>query len=199
MQHDETTGPGAHAFASVLTAAQAGAGWARTIIWTEHSGQVTAFLTARGVREPEDLTSEVFIDLFAALPRFEGDAAALRGLLFSIAYRRMVDEFRSRSRRGHTEELGEDIDPRRAPSAADEAERRLGDAAALRMLDGLPPDQRDVLTLRIVADLPIEQVARILGKRPDAVKQLQRRGLERLRKQIARTRHFSPPSDDGSE
>jgi RNA polymerase sigma-70 factor (ECF subfamily) len=65
------------------------------------------------------------------------------------------------------------------------------------MLDALPPDQRDVLTLRIVADLPIDQVALILGKRPDAVKQLQRRGLERLRKNLARTRHLFGPSDDG--
>lgn len=199
MLDEETIGSGAHAFESVLAAAQAGAGWARTLIWTEHAGQVTAFLTARGAREPEDLASEVFIDLFAALPRFEGDAAALRGFLFSIAYRRLVDELRSRTRRGRSEELDEGSDPRRAPSAAEEAERRLGDAAALRMLDALPPDQRDVLTLRIVADLPIEQVARILGKRPDAVKQLQRRGLERLRRNLSGTRHLFGPRDDGRE
>jgi RNA polymerase sigma-70 factor (ECF subfamily) len=197
MRGEEKVGSGAHSFDAILTAAQAGAGWARTIIWTEHAGQVTAFLAARGAREPEDLASEVFIELFAALPRFTGDAAALRGFLFSIAYRRLVDEFRTRARRRHTTELDEATDPRRAPSAAEEAERRLGDAAALRMLDALPPDQRDVLTLRIVADLPIDQVALILGKRPDAVKQLQRRGLERLRKNLARTRHLFGPSDDG--
>jgi RNA polymerase sigma-70 factor (ECF subfamily) len=197
MRGEEKIGSGAHAFDAILAAAQAGAGWARTIIWTDHAGQVTAFLAARGAREPEDLASEVFIELFAALPRFTGDAAALRGFLFSIAYRRLVDEFRARARRGRTEELDEASDPRRAASAAEEAERRLGDAAALRMLDALPPDQRDVLTLRIVADLPIEQVALILGKRPDAVKQLQRRGLERLRRDLARTRHLFDPSDDG--
>jgi RNA polymerase sigma-70 factor (ECF subfamily) len=45
----------------------------------------------------------------------------------------------------------------------------------------LAPDQRDVLLLRIVADCTIDQIARILGKRPGAVKALQRRGLAALR------------------
>jgi RNA polymerase sigma-70 factor (ECF subfamily) len=48
----------------------------------------------------------------------------------------------------------------------------------------LPDDQRDVLLLRIVADLTVEQVAAVLGKTVPAVKGLQRRALTTLRRDI---------------
>jgi RNA polymerase sigma factor (sigma-70 family) len=53
------------------------------------------------------------------------------------------------------------------------------------VLEVLTPDQRDVVLLRMLADLSVERTAEIVGKRPGAVKQLQRRGLERLGKDLA--------------
>ena len=50
-------------FASVLAAAQRGEPWACTHLWVEHAPAVAAFLNARGSREPEDLTSDVFCPL----------------------------------------------------------------------------------------------------------------------------------------
>jgi RNA polymerase sigma-70 factor (ECF subfamily) len=55
-------------------------------------------------------------------------------------------------------------------------------AEARDLVEGLTLDQRDVLVLRIFGELPLEQVAEILGKRPGAVKALQRRGLDALRR-----------------
>jgi RNA polymerase sigma-70 factor (ECF subfamily) len=52
------------------------------------------------------------------------------------------------------------------------------------LLAGLTLDQRDVLVLRIFGELPLEQVAEILGKRLGAVKALQRRGLDALRRNL---------------
>ncbi len=52
------------------------------------------------------------------------------------------------------------------------------------LLGALSPDQRDVLLLRIVADLTVEQVSEALGKAPGAVQQLQRRGLTALRRRL---------------
>jgi len=51
-----------------------------------------------------------------------------------------------------------------------------------RLLDQLSPDQRDVLVLRIVADLSVEQTAAVVGKSYEAVKALQRRGLASLKR-----------------
>lgn len=186
-------------FASVLAAAQTGARWACTQLWVEYSPVVAAFLRARGSREPDDLTSEVFLAVFDSLRDFRGDRAAFRSFVFSIAYRRLVDEFRMRARRGDTAPLTDSDDPRRASSAEEVAEARLGDRAALALLDALSPDQRDVMVLRIVADLTVEQVAEVLDKRVGAVKALQRRAIENLRKKVGATRTPASPSRDSGE
>jgi RNA polymerase sigma-70 factor (ECF subfamily) len=55
----------------------------------------------------------------------------------------------------------------------------------IRLINELPVDQRSVLLLRLVADLPTAEVAQILGKSQGAVKALHRRGLTALRKRIA--------------
>ncbi len=190
---------GDEAFASVLVAAQAGASWACTRLWSDYAPAVAAFVSARGSREPDDLTSEVFLTVFDRLAEFRGDAAAFRSFVFSIAYRRLVDELRMRGRRGESVELLAEEDPRRASSAEEEAAARLGDQRAIAMIASLPADQRDVMALRIVADLTVEQVAEVLGKRPGAVKALQRRALERLRKKLAETRTPDAPANDSEE
>ncbi|MGR0318651.1 RNA polymerase sigma factor [Agromyces sp. ZXT2-3] len=190
---------GAEQFASVLLAAQAGARWANTRLWNDHAPAVAAFLRARGSREPEDLTSEVFLAVFDRLGDFDGGAADFRAYVFTIAYRRLADELRRRSRRGDTAEWSQELDDRRAPSAEEEAVGRLGDRSARDLIDSLAPDQRDVMVLRIIGDLTVEQVAQVLGKRPGAVKALQRRALESLRRKIASGRTPGRRSVDGRE
>ena len=64
------------------------------------------------IHEPEDLTSEVFLAVFDQLDRFRGGEAEFRTFVFTIAYRRLVDELRPRSNRGIHEEW--DDEPRRA-------------------------------------------------------------------------------------
>jgi RNA polymerase sigma-70 factor (ECF subfamily) len=54
------------------------------------------------------------------------------------------------------------------------------------LLASLSPDQRDVLLLRVIADLSIEDVAAALGKRQGAIKALQHRALASLRRQLDR-------------
>lgn len=185
----------AESFPAVLLAAQSGASWACTNLWVDHAPAVTAFLRARGSSEPEDLTSEVFLAVFDQLDRFRGGEAEFRTFVFTIAYRRLVDELRKRSKLGHHVEWTEELDDRRSPSAEHEAMGRLADASARAVLDELPADQRNVMVLRIVADLTVEQVGEILGKRPGAVKALQRRALQALRKKFSAGR--TPPAAFG--
>ncbi len=64
----------------------------------------------------------------------------------------------------------------------------IGTRRVLDLLDGIGAEQRDVLMLRFVADLTIEQVAAAVGKSPGAVKQLQRRGLAAVRQVLAQQR-----------
>ena len=124
------------------------------------------------MRDPEGLTGDVFVSVTEKLPRFRGDDAALRRWVFTIAHNRRIDEIRRTSRRQET--LVEDPE---VLGAVDALPFDPGLAAALGRLTA---DQREVLVLRYVADLPIGVVARITGRRPGAVKMLQARGLEAL-------------------
>jgi RNA polymerase sigma-70 factor (ECF subfamily) len=52
----------------------------------------------------------------------------------------------------------------------------------------LTEDQRDVLSLRVIGNLSLEETAQVVGKRVGAVKALQRRGLIALRDHLERNR-----------
>ncbi|NKX49929.1 sigma-70 family RNA polymerase sigma factor, partial [Arthrobacter deserti] len=62
----------------------------------------------------------------------------------------------------------------------------LAESDVGHQLKALNPDQREVLLLRIVADLSVEQVASIMGRSAGSIKQLQRRGLHKLKTLIER-------------
>lgn len=176
----------AEEFTSVLTAAQAGAGWALERLYRDLAPSVAGYLRAQGAVEPEDLTSEVFIGVFRAIERFRGEEREFRSWVFTIAHRRLTDERRRRSRRpspspletGGTTEVGGDVE--------DDALARLATARVQELCARLVTDQRDVLLLRLVGGLTVEQVAQALGKSPGATKALQRRGLEALRRELQR-------------
>lgn len=174
----------ASGFDHVLAAARSGEHWACREIWTRYSSAVGSFLAVRGAREPEDLTSEVFLAVFSALAKFEGDEGGLRALIFTIAHRRLADEFRRRARRPDCYAWDESTDRRSTASAEQLALDDVGTAWARDLIEALSADQRDVLMLRIFGDLTVEQVAQLLGKPTGAVKALQRRGLNALRKKL---------------
>ena len=69
--------------------------------------------------------------------------------------------------------------------AAEEALARIGTERVERILESLSEDQRAVLLLRFVGDMSIDDIASTIGKRPGAVKALQRRGLAAVRRQLA--------------
>ena len=168
-------------FHGVLTAAQAGSGWALERIWTAYAGRVAGYLRLQGAAIPDDLTSEVFIGAFRTIGTFSGDEAAFRSWLFTIAHRRLQDHRRAAVRRPDPQPL-EAHEPRPAASAEVEALRLEADARVRALCDRLVQDQRDVLLLRLVGGFTVEEVGTTLGKSAGAVKALQRRGLAALRK-----------------
>jgi RNA polymerase sigma-70 factor (ECF subfamily) len=99
----------------------------------------------------------------------------------------LQDERRRLARQPHLTEM----DPELSPPGGDterEALEALGEQWVWRISARLSADQRTVLLLRVVADLTAEEVAQITGKTEGAVRALQRRGLEALRRMIASER-----------
>jgi RNA polymerase sigma factor (sigma-70 family) len=161
--------------------AQRGESWALTEIWHRYSPAVMAYLRGRGVADAEDMTSEVFLQVFRRIDRFKGGEADLRTFVFSVAHARYVDDRRRLARRGVEAEFVAEAHDGIAPSAESDAHTALGTERVRTLIEALVPDQRDVLLLRIVADLSLEQTAEVLGKTVGAVKSLQHRGLAVLR------------------
>lgn len=170
-------GLGEDVFPDVIAAARLGQPWALDALYRAYAGAVTGYVRARTSAEAEDLVSEVFTSALTSLDRFAGGEPDFRGWLFTIAQRRVVDDLRRRSRRVETTSYEPDNDDRVVGSAELASLDCLGEQWVRRVLGELVPNQRDVLLLRILADLTVEQVAETLGKSVGAVKQLQRRGL----------------------
>lgn len=172
-------------FAQVLAHAQEGSPPACQWIYESLAGRVAGYLRLHGSREPDDLTSEVFLKVFDHLRDFEGDEPGFRSWVFTIAHRLLIDEHRRQSRRPQTVELSipvtESVPGGNAETDAFEA---IADQRVTAVLDDLAPEQREVLSLRIVGDLTIDQIAEVLGKSPGAVKSLQHRGVAALRRRL---------------
>jgi len=175
------------AFDSVITAARVGADWAWAELYDDLAPLVFGYLRGRGAAEPEDLTGEVFLHMVRDIGSFEGDEREFRSWTLSIAHHRLLDDIRFRKRRP-AEPASEEVDRQtvRGGDVETEALSSLGSDRVLRLIQTLSPDQRDVLLLRMLADLTIEEIARILDKKVGAVKALQRRGLANLRKTVSR-------------
>jgi len=175
------------AFEEALAAAKGGAEWGVTALYRDLQPPLLAYLRALEPTDAEDLASDVWLGIGRNLPAFEGDEAAFRGWAFSIARRRIVDLRRRRGRR--------QTEPAPAETFAGIAGSDDPEAAALGVLGAddvrrgivelLPPDQADVILLRVVGGLDASQVADVLDKRPGAVRVLQHRALRRLAKLLA--------------
>jgi RNA polymerase sigma factor (sigma-70 family) len=161
------------------------AAWTELYRWL--SPQLLGYLRARGAAEPEDVLGEVFVQAVRDLGSFTGDEHDFRAWVFSIAHHRLIDEARRSARRPvepvPTEEL---IDHVGTFDAETEAMARIGAGEVTRLLATLSEDQKSVLLLRVLGQLTVPEVARVVGKRPGAVKQLQRRAIARLRKELGR-------------
>jgi RNA polymerase sigma factor (sigma-70 family) len=154
-------------------------------IYRDYSPVVLGYVKAHGVEDAEAVTQDVFLALLPQLATARGGAAGIRTLLFSIAHARCVDNHRRRARQPDLIEYHADADRRSSASAEDAVLASVGYDGALSILAILGEDQREVLFLRIIADLPLDQVATIMQKSVGAVKQLQRRALLALKEHPA--------------
>jgi RNA polymerase sigma factor (sigma-70 family) len=148
---------------------------------------VLGYLTARGVDDAESVTHDVFLAALPLITDEHSDPPAAKPLIFTIAHARVVDHYRKKARTPVSVSYVAEADERTTVSAEQSVLDNAQHSEAIQLLNALSEDQREVMLLRVVADLPIEQVATIMGRSPGSVKQLQRRALAALRDQVAAT------------
>jgi RNA polymerase sigma-70 factor (ECF subfamily) len=168
-------------FPGVLSAAVSGDEGAFARLWRDAHPPLLRYLRVVAGDAAEDVGAEVWLEVARKLRRFEGTEPQFRGWLFTLARRRVIDMRRSGTRRpvrltANVEELDRPATDDTAAAALD----NLSTEEALALIATLPSQQAEVIMLRVIAGLDVAQVARIIGKRPGAVRAAAHRGLRVL-------------------
>jgi RNA polymerase sigma-70 factor (ECF subfamily) len=127
----------------------------------------------------EDLTQEVYLSALRAM-RSRGEALG-SGWLMVTARNAFLQRLRSQSRRERREEAVVVVGRAGAPATTDHAGAVSDQDEARRLLAGLSPDQRVAFVLRHADDLPVAEIARLLGRSPRATQSLLQRAEGRVR------------------
>ncbi|MFD5819661.1 RNA polymerase sigma factor [Streptomyces sp. NPDC127038] len=135
--------------------------------------------------DAEDVASDAWLEIARDLGRFRGDGAGFRGWTATIARHRALDHLRRLRVRPRGTTLEQDaLNLPDRHSTQDEALESLSTEYALELVAGLPRDQAEAVLLRVVVGLDGPAAARVLGKRPGAVRTSAHRGLKRLARQL---------------
>jgi RNA polymerase sigma-70 factor (ECF subfamily) len=150
--------------------------------------RITRYVSSRvtGTQEAEDITNTIFEKAFAAIGRYEPSPAQFSTWLYTIAQNTIIDHYRKR-RLPQVDDAEAQLfaitDPDVGPEGSlllDERRRFLYQAVMQ-----LTPEQRQVVGCRFFFNLSVYEVAQMTGKTEGAVKALQFRALERLRRMLA--------------
>lgn len=135
--------------------------------------------------EAEDVAADAWLEIARDLGRFRGDGAGFRGWTATIARHRALDHLRRQRVRPRPATLEQDVLELPGPhSTHEQALESLSTEYALGLVRGLPRDQAEAVLLRVVVGLDGPAAARVLGKRPGAVRTAAYRGLKRLAREL---------------
>ncbi|MER7689159.1 RNA polymerase sigma factor [Streptomyces sp. NPDC097610] len=135
--------------------------------------------------DAEDVASDAWLEIARDLGRFKGDGAGFRGWTATIARHRALDHLRRQKVRPRATGLENDVlELPDTHSTHDQALESLSTERALELVARLPRDQAEAVLLRVVVGLDGPAAARVLGKRPGAVRTAAHRGLKRLAQQL---------------
>lgn len=132
--------------------------------------------------EAEDLAAQTFLRAWEAIDRYQVRGAPFVSWLLRIAHNLGVSHLRARRETSQIHDGIVDDKMRRDPESAYQqtAEEELVREAILRLRD----EQRQVIILRFIEDLDYREVAEIIGKSVAAIRVIQHRALNSLRKQM---------------
>jgi RNA polymerase sigma factor (sigma-70 family) len=153
----------------------------------EHRTAVYAFLRASlGPDDADDCFQETFLAALRAYPELR-DASNLRGWIFAIASRKVIDTVRARARRpvavGSSVETSGTVGGGREWAEASPDADALGEEALWRAVRELPDRQREAVVHRFVLDRPYAEIASVMGGTEEGARANVHQGLKRLRRE----------------
>ena len=171
--------------ASDLSSARSGDEAAFARVFRGLQPAVLRYLRTLAGDAADDLAAETWVHVVRGLRGFSGDVDGFRGWVFTVARHRYVDHVRLVGRRPPVLDESHALDLPAAYRVEDAVEEVMSTETALRLIGRLPPDQAEVVLLRVVAGLDVRHTAEVLGRRPGTVRVLAHRGLRRLARLLA--------------
>lgn len=171
-----------------LVAAQKGDERAFEMIWRNLNPRLLRFAAGQcygSTLDYEEVVSETWLSATKDLAKFEGDFKQFRSWIYTITRNRLIDGVRRRDRQVKSGGEATDFDLKdRSPEAQELIESDEAVAAIVRKIKKLPRAQSEIVLLRIVADLSVEETAQIVSKSENSVRVLCHRGLSTLRSEM---------------
>jgi RNA polymerase sigma-70 factor (ECF subfamily) len=173
-------------FPRVLEAAAGGDEDAFGKLWRDLQPRLLRYLTVVAPGAAEDLACKTWSAVVGGVGRFRGDEPMFRAWLFTIAHHE-TQEWRRRAAHAPTQivPVPDIVDLAAPDDPAGGVLEGISTRAALSLIATLPPDQAEVIALRVVAGLDMVGVASIMGKRPGTVRGLAHRGLRGLAERLS--------------
>lgn len=172
---------------AMASAARDGSEAAFRVLYREVQPGLLRYLRGMVGADAEDLASETWLQIARDIRTFRDEGVGFRGWAVRIARHRALDHLRRDRRRPV---IGSSVDVlAELPGTQDTAEqaiRLLSTDATVALIATLPRDQAEAVLLRVVVGLDVEAAARVMGKRPGAVRTAAWRGLRRLADQLER-------------
>ncbi len=135
--------------------------------------------------EAEDMTQQVFLNALQSISSFKWKGTPFSAWLFRIAHNQVVDYLRKKAR--HTAVPLNETQAISDSNPQLTAENTLDIEQLLQATKKLTKAQQEVISLRFAGELPIAQVAKVMGKSEGAVKALQHSAIVALRKILSVT------------
>lgn len=139
----------------------------------------------RGLKEEaEDVRQETWLSFYFKWDEYIANYPEPAMALFPIAHRRIVDFWRNRRRMQLVLVEGEDLEALADAICAESGVDQKADTRidVERALEPLPSRQREALQLRYIDHLTFAEAAVLMGRSENAVKNLRRKALARLRR-----------------
>jgi RNA polymerase sigma-70 factor (ECF subfamily) len=180
----DLTGGGTGTDGALVRAAKSGDASAFGELYERYRDAIYRYCLSRTgtAHEAEDLTSDVFVKALQSIDRYQERGLPFVAFLYRIARNAAIDRSRTLKQPLSVDELV--IEPASRQNVEADATLAVDRSILLAALTKLKTEHRDVIVMRFIEGYSALEVAAKLGKTEGAVRTLQHRALERLRKEF---------------
>jgi RNA polymerase sigma-70 factor (ECF subfamily) len=140
------------------------------------------FARINSTTEAEDLTQEVFLRFYQNVKNIEIKDNSPLNYFFTISRNLVIDYWRKKKYLLIDKEMN--IPDQQKFNFKEEIEKKETAEIIKKLIEELTPDQQEVIVLKFINDMSNKEIAKLLGKTEEAIRQLQSRALKNLREKL---------------